>query len=70
MTDPHRPSDTELVEHKSYQIPLSQRDPEWLAAVALLSQHPTQIMAPDREAALLEAYEWNKASFASAEDPA
>ncbi len=70
MTDPHSIQDTELVEHRGYQIRLSPSGPEWLDAVALLSHRPTQIMAPDREAALIEAYEWNKASFASAEDPA
>ena len=58
MTDPHHSSDTELVEHNSYQIRLSPSGLEWLAFVARPKQRPTLLLAPDRAAALAKAYEW------------
>ncbi|SCZ06210.1 hypothetical protein SAMN02927923_03778 [Microvirga guangxiensis] len=58
MTDPDHYPDTELVEHRGYQIRLSPSGLEWLAFVALLKQRPILIMAPDREAVLAKAYEW------------
>ncbi len=58
MTNAHHSPDTELVEHKSYQIRLSPNGLAWLAFVALPEQRPTLIMAPDRDAALTKAYEW------------
>jgi hypothetical protein len=58
MTDPYCLPDTELLEHNCCQIRLGLSGPEWLAFVALPDQHPTLILAPDREAALAKAYEW------------
>ncbi|MBM6584304.1 hypothetical protein ILT44_29345 [Microvirga sp. BT689] len=69
MTDPHHLPDTELVEHKGYQIRLSPSGPEWLAFVALPRQRPTLIMAPDRAAALAKAYEWIDLQLASDKKP-
>jgi hypothetical protein len=58
------------VEYNGYQIRLSRGGLDSMAFVTQPKQRPTLIRVPDREAALIEAYEWNKASFASAEDPA
>jgi len=58
MTDPHSIQDTELVEHRGYQIRLSPSGLEWLAFVARPKQRPVLIMAADRESALAKAYEW------------
>jgi hypothetical protein len=58
MTDPHSLPDTELVEHQDYQIRLSPSGLEWLAFVALPKQRPTLILAPNRETALVKAFEW------------
>ena len=65
MTDPHHSPDTELVEHKGYQVRLSRSGLDWLAFVALPKQRPTLIMAPDRAAALAKAYEWIDLQLAS-----
>lgn len=70
MNDPHHPQNPELVEHKDYQIRLSQSGLEWMAIVNPPKHRPTLIMAPDREAALSKAYEWIEVQLASAEDPA
>jgi hypothetical protein len=70
MTDPHHLQEADLVEHKGYQIRLSQRGLDWIAFVAVPQQRPALIMAPDREAALTKAYGWIEAQFASAVDPA
>ena len=69
MTDPRHLQDPDLVEHKGYQIHLSPSGLDWLAFVALPKQRPTLIMAPDREAALVKAYEWIEAQLASAKKP-
>jgi hypothetical protein len=69
MTDRHHLPDTELVEHKGYQIRLSPSGPEWLAFAALPKQRPTLILAPDREAALAKAYEWIDLQLASDKKP-
>jgi len=58
MTDPLPLPNTELVEHKDYQIRLSPSGLEWLAFVALPKQRPTLIMAPNRDAALAKASDW------------
>jgi len=55
MADPHHLPNTGLVEYHDYQIRLSPRDLEWLAFVALQTQRPALILAPDREAALAKA---------------
>lgn len=68
MTDPHPLPESDLVEHHGYQIRLSQSGLDWMAFVALPKQRPTLIMAPDREAALVKAYEWIQAQLASAKD--
>jgi hypothetical protein len=67
MNDPHHLQGSELVEHKGYQIRVSQRGVEWMAVVTLPKQRPTLIMAPDREAALAKACEWIQVQLASAE---
>ncbi|SCZ12637.1 hypothetical protein [Microvirga guangxiensis] len=66
MTVPDHSPDTEIVEHKGYQIRLSPSGLEWLAFVALPKQRPTLIMAPDREAVLAKAYEWIEMQLTSA----
>ena len=69
MTDPHPLPNTSLVEHRGYQIRLSQSSLEWIAFVARPKQRPTVIMAPNREAVLTKAYELVDLQLASAKNP-
>lgn len=69
MTDPHHHPETDLVQHRGYQICLSQSSLEWIAFVARPKQRPTVIMAPDREAVLTKAYEWVDLQLASDKNP-
>jgi hypothetical protein len=69
MTDPHHLPESDLVEHSSYQIRLSQSSLEWVAFVVRPKQRPTVIMAPDREAVLTKACEWVDLQLASDKNP-
>ena len=69
MTDPHHLPKTNLVEHRGYQIRLSQSSLEWIAFVARPKQRPTVIMAPERQAVLAKAYEWVDLQLASGQTP-
>jgi hypothetical protein len=69
MTDPHHLQESNLVEHRGYQIRLSQSSLEWIAFVARPKQRPTVIMAPDREGVLTKAYEWIDRQLASDKNP-
>jgi len=54
MTEAAYTEEAELLEHRSYQIRLIQNDPEFISAVALPTQRPVLIMAPDRSAVAAE----------------
>jgi hypothetical protein len=69
MTNPCHCENADPVERKAYQIRHSPSGLEWIAFVALPKQHPTPIMAPDRDAAIAKAHEWIEAQFTSAKDP-
>ncbi len=58
MSNSSCPEQTEVLEHRGYQIRLSPTGVEWIAFVALPKQRPTLIMAPDREAVVAIAHEW------------
>jgi hypothetical protein len=62
MSDSSSALDAEVLEHRGYQIRLTHVGLEWIAAVALLRQRPTLIMAPDREAVIAKVYEWIEAA--------
>jgi hypothetical protein len=49
---------TEVLDHRGYQIRLSQTGVDWISFVALPKQRPTLMMAPDREAVIAIAHEW------------
>ena len=57
------------MEHRGYQIRLSQSSLEWIAFVARPKQRPTVIMAPNRGAVLTKAYELVDLQLASAKNP-
>ena len=49
---------TKVLEHRGYQIRLSQTGVDWIAFVALPKERPTLMMAPDREAVIAITHEW------------
>ncbi len=57
------------MEHRGYQIRLSQSSLERIAFVARPKQRPSVIMAPDREAVLAKAYGWVDRQLASDKNP-
>jgi len=69
VTDPHHLQEADVVEHRGYQIRLSQSSLEWIAFVARPKQRPTVIMAPNREAVLTKAHELVDLQLASAKNP-
>ncbi len=69
MTDPHHLQKADVLEHRGYQIRLSQSSLEWIAFVARPKQRPTVIMAPNCEAVLIKAYEWIDRQLVSAKNP-
>jgi hypothetical protein len=69
MTDPHHLQESDVVEHRGYQIRLRQSSLEWIAYVARPKQRPTVMMAPDREAVLTKTYEWVDLQLASDKNP-
>lgn len=58
MSETSCPEQTEVLEHRGYQIRLSQTGVDWIAFVALPKQRPTLFVAPDREAVIAMAHEW------------
>lgn len=58
MTDPRHLPEADLLEHRGYQIRLSQSSLECIAFVARPKQRPSVIIAADREAVLTKVYEW------------
>lgn len=60
MTDASSIQEVEFLEHRGYQIRLSQSGPEWMAFVTLPTQRLTLIMAmaPDRQSAINQVHEW------------
>ncbi len=58
MSDTSCPVETEVLEHRGYQVRLSQTGVDWIAFVALPKQRPTLFMAPGREAVIAIAHEW------------
>jgi hypothetical protein len=69
VTDPRHLQEADVVERRGNQIRLSQSSLEWIAFVARPKQRPTVIMAPDREAVLIKAYEWIDRQLVSAKNP-
>jgi hypothetical protein len=65
MTEARGSPDAEVLEHRGRQIRLSESGLEWIAFVDLPRQHPTPIMALDREAAFAKACDWIDRQLAS-----
>ena len=57
------------MEHRGYQIRLSQSSLEWIAFVARPNQRPTLVMAPDRDAVIAKTYECVDLQLASDKTP-
>jgi hypothetical protein len=69
MTDPHHREKADLVQHRGYQIRLSQSSLEWIAFVARPKQRPTLVMAPDRDAVIAKTSECVDRQLASDKTP-
>jgi len=69
VTDPHHLQEADVVEHRGYQIRLSQSSLEWIAFVARPKQRPTALMAPDRDAVIAKTYECVDRQLASDKTP-
>ena len=66
MSDTTRSQQTEVLEHRGYQIRLTPTGLEWMAFVALSKWRPTLIMAPDRKAVIVKAHAWIELQLKSA----
>jgi hypothetical protein len=58
MSETSCPEQTDVLEHRGYQIRLSQTGVDWITFVALPKQRPTLFVARDREAVIAMAHEW------------